>query len=250
MIDKNKIIKEFKRIKDLGYIKSRRSHNTGIGKTFEDYLGVDENNLKDPDFAGFEVKSQRQMTSSYLTLFTKSPSFPKGANAVLKESFGKPDAKFPDIKVLHTSIFGNRFNTYNNRYRFKLLVNDKAERIYFKAKSLKNDEIIKSSIYWTFEDLKACINQKLRALFVVIADSKTINRTEYFHYTCAKVYINLKFGNFIAAIKAGKLMFDIRIGAYKTLGRSNYGKPHDHGSGFRVRRGNLPELFEDDFEIE
>lgn len=63
MIDKVKIIKEFNRIKDLGFIKSNRSHNTGIGKTFEDHLGVIENNDRLPDFAGFEVKSQRALTS-------------------------------------------------------------------------------------------------------------------------------------------------------------------------------------------
>ena len=145
MIDRKKIIKEFVRIKGLGFVKSRRSHNTGIGKTFEDYLGVDENNYKDPDFAGFEVKSQRQLTSSYLTLFTKSPSFPKGANATLKESFGTPDKKFPDIKVLHSSIFGNRFNTFANKYGFKLFVNEKNDRLEFKVKSLTNNKIIKSN---------------------------------------------------------------------------------------------------------
>ena len=53
MMDKELIINEFNRIKALGYLKSRRTHNTGIGKTFEDYLGVDENNNKAPDFAGF-----------------------------------------------------------------------------------------------------------------------------------------------------------------------------------------------------
>ena len=43
-------------------------------------------------------------------------------------------------------------------------------------------------------------------------------------------------------------MFDIRIGSYKTgLKR---GKPHDHGSGFRVKRDFLKELFEYYIEVE
>ncbi|MEA2031327.1 MAG: MvaI/BcnI family restriction endonuclease [candidate division Zixibacteria bacterium] len=250
MIDRERIVDEFKRIKDLGFIKSRRSHNTGIGKTFEDYLGVDENNLKDPDYAGFEVKSQRQITDSYLTLFTKSPSFPKGANAVLKDTFGKPDDKIPDVKVLHTSIFGDKFNTYINRFGFKLNVNDNNERVELIAKSLSDSNIIEADVYWTFDDLKACIDNKLKALFVVLADSKAIDGTEYFHYTNAKVYIDFRFDKFISAIINGTIMFDIRIGAYRTPGKSNYGKTHDHGSGFRIRRENLPDLFKEVIDIE
>lgn len=249
MIDSEKIINEFKRIRALGYVKSRRSNNTGIGKTFEDYLGVDENNYKDPDFAGFEVKSQRKMTDSYLTLFTKSPSFPRGANALLKDTFGNPDKKFPDIKALHTSIFGNKFNTYFNRFGFKLNVNDNDKKVELVVKSLSDSSIIDTDVYWTFDDLNICIEKKLKALFVVLAESKIKNKIEYFHYTSAKVYYNLKFEKFINALNTGKIMFDIRIGVNKTPGRSNYGKPHDHGSGFRVQRENLHELFEEIIDI-
>ena len=43
-------------------------------------------------------------------------------------------------------------------------------------------------------------------------------------------------------------MFDIRMGSYKT-GRMK-GKPHDHGSGFRVKRENLKDLFDTYIEID
>ena len=78
--NKKLIIERFKAVKSLGFVESRRSHNTGIGKTFEDYVGVLENNLDTPDLAGFEIKSHRIASQSYVTLFTKSPSFPRGAN--------------------------------------------------------------------------------------------------------------------------------------------------------------------------
>jgi hypothetical protein len=38
-------------------------------------------------------------------------------------------------------------------------------------------------------------------------------------------------------------MFDIRIGVHKT--GNNYGRPHDHGSGFRVKKENISELYDD-----
>lgn len=112
MMDKELIINEFNRIKALGYLKSRRTHNTGIGKTFEDYLGVDENNNKAPDFAGFEVKSKRAETSSYLTLFTKSPSQPPKVNTYLRDTYGESYEDNPNLKRLHTSIFSSKCNTY------------------------------------------------------------------------------------------------------------------------------------------
>jgi hypothetical protein len=113
MIDIEELRDEFVRIRDLGFVKCTRPKNSdgGIGNTFEDYLGVTENNLKEPDFKGFEVKSQRELTSSYLSLFPKSPTNPKKANALLKDSFGRVDSHFPELKSLHTSVFANRFNS-------------------------------------------------------------------------------------------------------------------------------------------
>lgn len=118
-LDFDKIKNEFQRIKSLGFVKSNRSskNDGAIGNTFEDYLGVRENNLKDPDFAGFEVKSKRELTSSYLSLFTKSPSSPKGANAYLKNTFGKNDEDFPLLKNLIarlSGIDGTLFTTLTN----------------------------------------------------------------------------------------------------------------------------------------
>ena len=250
MINRSKIENEFKRIKSLGFVTSHRTSDTGIGKTFEDHLGVNENNVKNPDFDGFEVKTQRQITSSKITLFTKSPSNPSNANAVLKESFGTPDKTFPDIKVLHTSCFGDRFNNHKSGFGFKLFVNKRLNRVYFTAKDLSSNKVIDTNIYWTFDDLNECITKKLKALFVVFANSRKIKSMEEFHFTKAIVYYNLKFEKFISNLNAGHIQFDVRIGAYKTLGRANYGKPHDHGSGFRVGRNDIANLFEQKFDIE
>ena len=105
--NKEKIIESFYAIKGLGYVQSNRKNNTGIGKTFEDYVGVLENNLDTPDLAGFEIKSHRIASQSYVTLFTKSPSFPRGANNYLKDTYGEPYQDDLDLKSLHTSIFAD-----------------------------------------------------------------------------------------------------------------------------------------------
>ncbi|MFR9526716.1 MAG: MvaI/BcnI restriction endonuclease family protein [Rikenellaceae bacterium] len=247
MVDKELIIKEFKRIKSLGYIMSRRSHNTGIGKTFEDYLGVDENNDKAPDFAGFEVKSKRAETTSFLTLFTKSPSAPKGVNAFLRDTYGEPYENNTTLKRLHTSIFANKFNSYKGKYGFKLTNDKDNERVIIEIKNLITGEI-DNSTYWSYTDLDSCLSNKLKALFFVYADTKVENGVEYFHYTKAEIYRNPSLKRLLNLIDEGKLMIDIRIGSYKN--GKNAGKPHDHGTGFRILPADLYSLYEDKFIVE
>lgn len=93
------IRKALQELSAKGWIKSNRSHNTGIGKTLEDHLGIKENNMALPDFGVMELKSQRIKTVSMMTLFTKSP---EGiTNAEIRRRFGYPDREFPHIKILH-----------------------------------------------------------------------------------------------------------------------------------------------------
>jgi hypothetical protein len=247
MTAKEKIIEEFNRIKKLGFIKSNRSHNTGVGKTFEDYLGVKENNAKEPDFQGFEVKSQRLTTGSYLTLFTKSPSGKGNANAHLRNTYGEEYEEYPGLKYIHTSIFSDRFNSYQGKYKFKI-INDKiAERIFIQIKD-NQENIIDESVFWTYQDIDKCLKKKLKSLFYVNAETKIIEGEEHFHYVKADIYLNYSLENFLKLIDDGRIMVDIRIGSYKT--GKNKGKPHDHGTGFRIRPSDLAILYLEHFTVE
>src|SRR3990167_4312627 len=103
-----KIKKELKALKEFGWIKSNRKHNTGIGKTLEDYLKIKENNIALPDFGVMELKSQRAGTSSMMTLFTKKP---EGiTNAEILKRFGYPDPEYPHHKILHQTITNGKKN--------------------------------------------------------------------------------------------------------------------------------------------
>ena len=42
-------------------------------------------------------------------------------------------------------------------------------------------------------------------------------------------------------LSKGLIMYDIRIGSYQS--GTNYGKSHDHGSGFRILEKNLNKLY-------
>lgn len=104
----SQIKKALRELSEKGWIQSNRSHNTGIGKTLEDHLGITENNIALPDFGVMELKSQRLNTLSMMTLFTKSP---EGiTNAEIRERFGYPDPEFPKIKILHQTISSGKIN--------------------------------------------------------------------------------------------------------------------------------------------
>lgn len=81
----DEFIEKFKAIKQIGFIKTHRAGPTGIGKTLEDLLEIEENNRDEPDFAEYELKAMRTNVQSMLTLFTKSPS-PARVNSYLLEN--------------------------------------------------------------------------------------------------------------------------------------------------------------------
>ncbi|STZ08097.1 Uncharacterised protein [Moraxella caprae] len=231
-------IADFHRVKNLGFSPSRRSNSTGIGKTFEDLIGVAENNLREADLHGFEIKSQRNLSESYVTLFTKSPTMPKGANTYLRENYGSPDSCYPDIKVLHTSIFCGRFNTHVSGASFSLEIDYTNERLYILVDC---NGRIDRSVYYSFEQLRRAI-QKIENLAFVRAETQRIDDIEHFHFTQATIFSSfISFENFLLLLDGGVIMYDVRVGAYKTGNKK--GKTHDHGSGFRIKRENMARLY-------
>ena len=232
--------KDFSIIKSKGFIESHRTHNTGIGKTFEDAIGIVENNSSLADYQGIlEIKSKRDLSKSMLTLFTKSPSNPKGANSYLRETYGHLDKN--NMKILHTTISATKFNTFFSKIGFKLEVNEKAEKIFILVKDLTTDKIIDKSIYYTFPDLKKIIETKCEHIAFINADTKVEHGKELFYFKEATLLKDLTFQKFIQFVKEGLIVYDIRIGVYGT--GSSKGKTHDHGSGFRVLKNNIPKVF-------
>src|SRR3989344_8778627 len=108
---KNFTIAELKRrlhlLKKGGFVSSLRSHNTGVGHTLEQFLGLSENNISIPDLGKLELKSQRRESASLITLFTKKPD--DALNSRLLEKFGYPREK-DGLRVLHQTITAGRAN--------------------------------------------------------------------------------------------------------------------------------------------
>jgi len=241
--DFEKFIIGFEKVRNMGFVKSHRSHNTGIGKTLEDLMGVEENNIDGPDFGKIEIKSQRAFAGSKVTLFTKSPE-PKGVNSVMREKFGieKYEDK-PGLKELHASIF-TKFNNVYKTWGFRMKPDDSQRKIFLEVKELETDEIINLDVWYDYNTLQKIIENKLQFLAYVEADTRKTNEGEEFYYKSCNIFFNSSFDKFMTLLKDNKIQYDIRIGSYKTPGRKNYGKLHDHGSGFRINKSNMAKIFE------
>lgn len=239
--DKDYIIEKFHQVEALGFVRSRRRHNTGIGKTFEDYVGVVENNLDEPDLAGFEIKTHREESQSYVTLFTKSPNFPARANNYLKNTFGTPYDDNPELRNLHTSMFASKYNTYKGRYSFRL-INDRANRVLkIGVYDMPSMKLIDNSVGYTYGCLEKVLKRKIKNLLYVTAETERQGGVEYFHFNGATIYTEPSLERFLDLVDKGLIMYDIRIGSYKS--GKNYGRAHDHGSGFRIMEPNVRLLF-------
>lgn len=240
---KERLIDIFNDIKAQGWVQSHRVNNTGIGKTFEDLAGIVENNSQGPDFEEFEIKSHRGGVSSPITLFTLAPSFPRRANGYLKDRYGEAYPDNPALKKLHTSMFANRRNSYAGRYAFKLINDREAEEIRIGVYNSSTEELIDDSVGYTYSKLRAKLSSKLNNLFYVSAERRFLNGVEEFKFTDGEIYTSPSFEQFLDVLDAGLVQYDIRIGSYQS--GSKYGKPHDHGSGFRLREDHLHRLYAD-----
>ncbi len=239
----DEFVERFQKVRDLGWVPSHRANNTGIGKTLEDLMGIDENNIEGPDLGEVEIKSQRALTSSKVTLFTKKPTGPDGANNILRDRFGIINPKHPEHMQMHASMF-NYWNKTYKRWGMRLRPDDSDRRLYLEIKDLLTNEVVPFTCWYDYSVIEGIIAKKMNILAFVSADRRKQDGWEHFHYKEAKVFHGGTFENFLRLMKEGKIQYDIRIGSYKTPGRANYGKVHDHGSGFRIARGHMPELFD------
>ena len=227
----SEFIEDLKKVEKMGFIKTHRSGNTGIGKTLEDLLEIEENNIAGPNGHQTELKSARKGSPSMLTLFTKSP-MPEKINTKLLERFGRRLDN--GRKKLHTTINAVSKNTLYCKDGFKIDVHDTRVDI------IHSDYGFMPTPYWEKQELeKAFIRKYPKNLLYVKADYRSKGRDEEFHFNEAWLMHGFDFDNFIKLLNDGKILVDVRIGQYPD------GRTHDHGTGFRVLPDNLNLCFID-----
>jgi hypothetical protein len=224
-------IREYSKIVERGWIRTHRAGPTGIGKTLEDLLGIPENNLDEPDFGDYELKSTRLDSQSMLTMFTCSP-LPRGANTYLRKKFGySSDAYDNKEKVLHATLTASRYVSITNTgYKLTVLCAD--DKIW-----LSTPDGVEEA-YWTQERLQRAFEKKYKNKFVYAkAEARGDGANEEFKFVEAYEVSGFDFHRILTLLEQGMIMIDLRIGQYHD------GRTHDHGTGFRIREIDQPRLF-------
>lgn len=223
----NELKQKLEQIKKQGFVKTHRSGDTGIGKTLEDLLNIQENNIPLHDITGIaELKAYRKEAKSMLTLFTIEP-LPKGGDRdrLLLDNFGYSKRDNKRSKELHSTLSCKRYNNQN----LKVSVCKDRIKVTGKGKRL--------NIYWGMDALEKKFNNKLPALVYVLADRKDINSDEYFHFNEAYFLKDFSFDLFKKMVRRDQIVVDFRM-----YYRPN-GTVRNHGTGFRVKINRLYDCF-------
>jgi len=131
---------------------------------------------------------------------------------------------------LHTTVSAKEFNKLKSKPGFKITI-DK-ERI--NLVTIENEVVG----YWDKETIKKSFERKIPKLLYVKAESRGSGSDEEFWFNEAWLLSGFDFENFVRLLKEGTILVDIRIGQYPD------GRPHDHGTGFRVLPAKLDLCFE------
>lgn len=242
----DKVIESFKAdfllIKNKNFTKSNRKSHTGIGKTFEDLIGITENNNRLADYKDIlELKSKRELSESMVTLFTDAPTYPLKANNYFRDTFGEPDPNFPNVNIIHTTISAVKYNTFKKKIGFKLELNYQEEKMYIRIIDLGTGELVGKEVYYTFDKLRKCFEEKCKHIAYINAATKKIDGIEYFYFKDVVILTGLTFEMFLYYIEKGYIKYDIRIGCYQS--GKKIGTSHDHGSGVRILKNKIGEVF-------
>lgn len=239
----------------MGWVKSTRGKNQGaVGNMLEDLLGITENNLPIANAAEWELKAQRDNTSSLTTGFHLEPS-PKAFKFVPKillPNYGWPHKKAGSNYPQGELSFRQTINAVARTDRgFGLNINEEQRKIevsfdFRKVDPNKHSDWLLSvqnriglgelnpQPYWGFDDVFFVLGGKLKNCFYVKAKTKIVDGIEYFWYQQIYVLQSLSQERFIQELKNGSLFvdFDARTG-------------HNHGTKFRSKKDILPELYKD-----
>lgn len=261
-ISKAELIDKLRQIREMGWIESLRPGNQGgVGNTLEVLLGIPENNLPIPNAAEWELKTQalgmgrRQNSLTTLFHFEPSPRTLSLVSNLLLPMYGWSHQEAGIRYSAGEMSFRQTINALNRTDRGFGVRVDHVERkveISFDSQAVHPRHKawlgavgarvglgeLSPQPYWGFDDLFHKAGTKLINCFYVEAEKKKIKGVEYFAYGRIFMLERFSLDAFIKQLENGVILvdFDARTG-------------HNHGTKFRMRPGELVNLYESTTEI-
>ncbi|GHA60287.1 hypothetical protein GCM10008927_27270 [Amylibacter ulvae] len=254
---KQKLLAKLDEIVGVWHSGTREGNDGNAGHTFEDLMGITENNLSIPDFGIFEIKTRRVEAGSLITLFHKEPK-PAATIPKLIVAMGWPH-KNPNNKY-PAGEMSFRSTTASDRYSvrgFRVVLSEGRISLEFNKNKVASDTIDQTGQYKTYGDWLSDIEQRnphYQSLFPIFWDesnfiakcvekldntlfvqckSKNVGGRMMYMYTEAVLLKGFKPKRLIELFTSGGLFidFDARTG-------------HNHGTKLRVKLSKVAELFE------
>lgn len=250
---KESLTARLREIKAMGEIHNPAPGNAGsVGDLLEALLGIRTNNLPLPNAGEWELKSQRIGTASLVTLFHLDPS-PIGMSLVqnlLLPYYGwqhkQAGLKYPESELsFRQTISGDTFTDRG----FRIVIDSEQQRVVLSFNSsrvsARHTEWLRSvearvghlgeltpQPYWNILDLERKAGLKLHNSFFVQAQRRRSGGEEFLYYERCMMLRDFDVSRLVAAIATGKIKvdFDARTG-------------HNHGTKFRLRQSDIPDMY-------
>ena len=216
-------IPAFHRLRDNGFIRTKRQGPTGVGHTLEQALGLMENNIAAPDLGGrIELKAHRLGVNSMITLFT----------------FNRNAWKMPPLDAIRTYGTFDKNGRQGLYFTMTLQPNSSGLFLYVDTDAISVRHISGRVVAeWQLDQLTEQFEAKIPALILVSAQSEMRGDVEWFHYTRAQLMRGTSPEILGEQIQTGHVLVDLRLHDKGTSARN-------HGTGFRAFEDKLPLLFE------
>jgi len=237
---------ELLRVRDLGWIESRRPLNSGgIGNTIDYLLGLSENNLPIADTAEWELKTHRAGSGSPITLFHMEPLPRSVVPRHLLPKYGWPDAAGrQDELSFRQTLLASRVS--DRGFRIALSAAKERLRVHFEPSSVSARQRewlnrvsggvglgpLDPEPYWVLRDVERKVSTKMLNSFYLVAETRLAGGNESFRVQSISILEGFSTDGFVAAISDGGVYVDFDARTH-----------HNHGTKFRLREDALPKLY-------
>jgi len=219
----------FDRISAQGFVKTRRTGDTGVGYTLESLLELKENNSPRGDFLGMEVKAYRDSEEEFddhekMNLFLKEPQWIDGlksAERVRQYGYRDPNGR----QAWYLSV-----TCKVNDAGLQLQVNEQCDSLTL----LRHDQPIGN---WSVETLQQRLTEKHAHSVFVAAETRGEGKDEEFRYRTVTWCRDASAARLLELVNSGDVIVELRIHL-----RAD-GSVRNHGTAFRVRKHQLEHLF-------
>ena len=228
---KEELFEKMRDISKLGFVKTKRPGDTGVGYTLETLLGIQANSSQTPDYKGIEIKSGRiaTHTTGRTTLFSQVPNWNisnlKSSKDLLYKR-GRFNEERQQMRLFH-ELSVTKVNSFDLQLEMDM-PEDSMHQIYVGGNEIERD------VTWKFEILKQRLLDKHKETFWVTARTKgrSGDADEKFWYSSLKHTGKVDDLAFPILLESGAITLDY------TIKETSSGGAKDQGYLFKISSKN------------